>query len=489
LSQRITKILCALAMLNAMAGVDAHAQAFTTLLRFNGTDGANPTQAPLIQAMDGDLYGTTADRGANGGGTVFKITTSGALTTIYSFCSQSGCTDGENPWAALVQAANGDFYGTTENGGDAGYGTVFKITPAGALTTLHSFCSQTQCTDGGDPVGLVQAGNGDFYGTTGNGGDAGLGTVFKITPSGALTTLYSFCLQTGCPDGYGPQGLAQGADGNFYGTTFQGGNSYDGGTVFKITPAGALTTLYSFCFQSDCIDGDHPLSALIQATDGDLYGTTEQGGLSNQGTVFKITLSGALTTLYSFCALSGCVDGAKPFGALVQATNGELYGTTYEGGAAKLFYEGGTIFKITPAGALTTLYSFCVPDGCTNGSKPYAALLQATNGDLYGSTWGGGSACYLAGPGCGTIFRLSLGLSPFVETLPTSGDAGTNVRILGTDLIGATSVTFNGNAAIFNVVSSSEITTIVPPGATTGKVEVSTPAGILSSKVAFHVVQ
>src|ERR1039458_5494955 len=234
------------------------------------------------------------------------------LTTLYTFCSQSRCTDGELPAAGLVQAANGDLYGTTQGGGTNDYGTVFKITPSGTLTTLYSFCSQTNCADGAYLVaGLVQAANGDLYGTTENGG--GYGTVFKITPGGTLTTLYSFCsLGYPCTDGQYPvAGLVQAANGDLYGTTQYGGTNGEG-AVFKISPGGTLTTLYSFCSQTNCTDGSAPDAELVQAANGDLYGTTQYGGTNGGGTVFKITPGGTLTTLYSFCSQTNCTDGSAP---------------------------------------------------------------------------------------------------------------------------------------------------------------------------------
>ena len=326
-------------------------------------DGQDPTS--LILGTDGNFYGTTWHGGAllTNVGTVFEITPSGTLTTLYSFCDQSGCPDGESPSGGLIQAADGDFYGTTVAGGATTYGTVFKITPGGMLTTIHSFCIERRCTDGANPYAtLIQVANGDFYGTTYNGGANSYGTVFKITPRGALTTLYSFCAQSGCTDGQYPYaGLVQATTGDFYGTTYFGGGANNGGTVFKITPSGTLTTLYSFCVQSGCPDGENP-SGLVPATNGDFYGTTSFGGASNDGTVFKITPSGTLTTLYSFCAQSGCPDGEAPAG-LVQSTNGAFYGTTSYGG---YFYI-----------------------GCEFG--------------------------------CGTIFRLSVGLRPFVRTVPQYG--------------------------------------------------------------------
>jgi uncharacterized repeat protein (TIGR03803 family) len=475
-----------------------HSVKFTTLHSFDGTDGGN-SYAPLVQATNGDLYGTTDAGGAHGYGTIFKISPSGTLTTLYSFCSQSGCTGGRNPQSGLVQATDGNFYGTTSEGGASsscpifpfGCGTVFKITASGTLTTLYSFCSQSGCADGRFPeAGLVQATDGNFYGTTYYGGASscplpgGCGTVFQITPSGTLTTLHSFDYYD---DGANPAaGLVQAANGNLYGTTVNGGTSAVG-TIFKITPSGTLTTLDSF----DGTDGKFTGAGLVQATDGNFYGTTPEGGANQSsfcpygcGNVFKITRGGTLTTLYSFCSQSGCTDGNNPDAGLVQATDGNLYGTTGGGGANGNF---GTVFKITPGGTLTTLHSF---DG-RHGALPNAALVQDTNGKFYGTTYdgGGSDACMgEGGSGCGTVFSLSVGLGPFVETQPTSGKVGEAVKILGTNLTGATCVMFNGTAAVFKVVSSSEIATTVPHDATSGKVRVTTPHGTLSSNVPFRVM-
>jgi len=248
-------------------------------------------------------------------------------------------------------------------GGANGAGTVFKISPSGTLTTLYSFCPQSGCTDGALPyAGLLQAPNGDFYGTTAYGGASacsfalGCGTVFKVSPSGTLTTLYRFCARSGCADGYYPNaGLVQATNGDLYGTTVVGGANGNYGTVFKITPSGTLTTVYSFCAQSGCTDGSEPYAGLIQATNGDLYGTTYELGANGFGTVFKITPGGTLTTVYSFCAQTACSDGIA-FARLIQAANGELYGTTNFGGNFNCpSYGCGTIFKVTPTGTLTTL--------------------------------------------------------------------------------------------------------------------------------------
>src|ERR1019366_8343259 len=351
------------------------------------------------------------------------------------------------------------------------WATTAIALPAQTLTTLYTFCSQSGCTDGANPYAeLVQATNGDLYGTTQGGGtNLGYGTVFKITPGGTLTTLYSFCSQSGCTDGAVPDaGLVQAANGNFYGTTYYGGTNKRG-TVFKITPGGTLTTLYSFCSQTNCTDGADPTAGLVQGTNGGLYGTAQEGGANGYGTVFKITPTGTLTTLHRFNG----TDGATPYAGLVQAADGDFYGTT--GGSG--INNDGTVFRITPGGTLTTLYSFF-----TDGQYPYAGLVQDTNGDFYGTTLKGG-----ANDG-GTVFRLSVGLGPFVKIRPPYGKVGAAIKILGTNLAGATSVSFNGTAAVFTVVSSSEITTTVPAGASSGAVQVVTPSGTLSSNASFSVV-
>ena len=232
-----------------------------------------------------------------------------------------------------MQATNGYLYGATSAGGANGYGTIFTITLAGALTTLYSFSNDDSANPEGlvqaDPGGLVQAANGNLYATTTFGGANDQGSIFQITPAGALTTLYSF---KGI-DGIQPYGtLVQASDGNLFGTTQYQGSSTGDGTIFKVTPAGVLTMLHRF----DGTDGAYPNGGLVQAANGDLYGTASSGGAYDWGTVFKITPAGALTTLYSFCAsidLGYCDDGQKPEAGLLKASDGNLYGITILGGA------------------------------------------------------------------------------------------------------------------------------------------------------------
>lgn len=575
----------------------------TTLYSFcsqtNCSDGTYPT-AGLVLASNGNFYGTTAFGGSTQGGTVFEITPAGHLTTLYTFCSLTNCTDGEQPWAGLVQATNGNLYGTTAFGGvNGGTGTIFEMTPSGQLTTVYNFCSQTFCTDGTHPhAGLLQASDGNLYGTAQGGAGPNLwwsfGTVFGMTPAGQLTTLYDFCAQSYCSDGAYPYGglaesgsgilfgatnyggsyldgttftlplglvpaktpaasgnkavkfagighgadaaaptarlrsngamvpdlsiprittpaprtrakssaikkvavannsappvtsildldgangafpylnsLTQGNDGNLYGTTTSGG-AYEDGTVFQLTPGGTLTTIYTFCSLTNCADGVQPFSGLVQATNGNFYGTTPLGGIG-AGTVYEITPAGVLTTLHNFCSEPGCADGNYSQAGLVQASNGYLYGTTSAGGGPN---NGGVVFDITPAGQLTTLYNFCSLVNCTDGTNPVGGLVQASNGNLYGTTNGGGANA------AGTVFQITLGgtlttLYSFcsqINCADGSNPSATLVQASDGNLYGTTNsdgVNFAGT--VFRITPAGQLTTLYTfcsqPGCTDG---------------------
>jgi uncharacterized repeat protein (TIGR03803 family) len=433
-------------LLYVVAVIPAAAQTFTTLVSFDGTDGAEPANV-LVQGIDGNFYGTTAGGGA--AGTVFKMTPTGTLTTLYSFCSQPGCTDGiilPFGLGALLQASDGNFYGTTQEGGanhgcaNPSCGTIFKITPAGTLTTIYSFCAQTNCTDGSFPNALAQGTDGNFYGTAEQSGANNAGTVFKITPTGTLTTLYTFCSQGGasCTDGSGPSArLVQGSDGNFYGTTFAGGTN-GAGTVFKITTGGTLTTLATV--------GGHPSGKLVQGTDGNFYGTTAFGG-----TIFKMTPAGTLTTLATV--------GGFPYAGLVQGTDGNFYGTTYVGGANCQYPGCGSVFKVTPTGTLTALYNFCAQTNCTDGSAPLEGLVEGTDGNLYGTTLFGGAH------NDGTVFRLAVALPPLCTLTLNLSFSGSTLDLGFTLGVGAPA-TFGTWLASKNGVSklwSVPVPVIAPP--------------------------
>jgi uncharacterized repeat protein (TIGR03803 family) len=498
----LLKAACLVFVFCAAAAITSRAQTVTTLGGFNTSDGNNPA-GTLVQGFDGNLYGTASSGGfgtyCTNCGTFFKISPAGALTVLYRFCSQANCTDGYLPYSGLVEDINGNFYGTTAYGGNpncTGCGTVFKVTPTGTLTTLHLFCLNSNCPDGYSPsAGLVQAVDGNFYGTTFYGGQGqfycsgGLlscGTLFKMTPSGKLTTLYSFCKSGNCPDGLQPNGyLIQGTNGSLYGTT--NGNSslvINSGTVFKISTAGKLTTLHRF----QGPDGAEPVAGVVEGSDGNFYGTTFGGGAYNSGAVFKMTPGGTLTTLYSFCSqYPDCTDGLWPNSTLVQGTDGNFYGTTYAAGGIDCATSG--------TGGCGTLFQI-TPAGqlttlyrfcanCIAGFEPAAGLVQATNGTFYGTTNLGGN--HLCSWGCGEVFSLSMSLGPFVQTVPGAGRIGSKVAILGNHLTGATGATFNAMPASITVVSDTLITTAVPAGATTGSVQVTTPSGTLTSNRAFQV--
>jgi uncharacterized repeat protein (TIGR03803 family) len=319
--------------------------------------------------------------------------------------------NGAGPYTApLVQGTDGNFYGTTAYGGancfPSGCGTIFKVTPQGAITTLYSFCTQEYCADGSYPYArLVLAPDGNFYGTTTQGGtDFHGGTVFKINPSGTLTTLYNFCSQTNCTDGSYPSGgLLQATDGNFYGTTFMGGvgdaQYCNGGcgTVFKISTKGVFTSIHNFT--GFAAEGSGPSAALIQARNGNFYGTTTNGGAYNTcnlacGTVFEITPTGTLTTLHSFAGYPS--DGSAPYGSLVLGPDDTFWGSTSGGGSG----DYGTIFKITASGTLSIVYNFCSLANCADGGQPESGLVFA-GGNLYGNAVRGGLYAV------GSIFKIT----------------------------------------------------------------------------------
>jgi len=369
------------------------AATITSLATFAGTNGANP-YAELIQATNGNLYGTALNGGTYDSGTVFEVATNGLLISLLSLDG----TNGAFPYAGLIQARDGDLYGTANIGGAYNFGSIFRITPAGAFTNLFAFAG----TNGANPqAGLVQGNDGNFYGTTAYDTTAGNGTVFVMTPAGTLTNLLTFAGTNGA----NPQsGLALGSDRNIYGTTVNGGaNGYAGGgsgygTIFRITPAGALTTLYSFGTVTDAlgvpVDGANPQSRLVQADDGNFYGTTVNGGKYNLGTVFEVTTNGILTNLLSF---DGTNNGANPYAGLVEAADGNFYGVTY--GTTALGGPGcGAVFGISRSGVLNLVAAF----DCTNEAYPYAGLIQGSDGALYGTTSGGGSAAQQ-----GVAFRIA----------------------------------------------------------------------------------
>ncbi|QMU30380.1 choice-of-anchor tandem repeat GloVer-containing protein [Adhaeribacter radiodurans] len=352
---------------------------FTVLRSFNGTTNGGASSGNLVQGKDGNFYGMTSQGGTYGYGTIFKVTPTGRFAVLRSFNND---TDGGLPGGSLIQSSDGNFYGMTYAGGENFNGTIFKITAKGAFSVLHAFRSE----DGSHPYGnLVRGSDGNFYGMTSDGGNNYYGTIFKLTPGGTFTVLKHLDFST---TGANPRGsLVQGNDGIFYGMAGSyGPSSY--GTIFKITPAGTFTVLVALPNDNQ---GNTPYSSLVQGKDGFYYGTTSQGGKHGNGTIFKMCTDGTFTTLYS---LNINTDGANPESALIQANDGNFYGTASTGG--KNGY--GTIFKITPGGTFRVLHSF---DFNTNGRNPYGGLVQGNDNNFYGITFQGGTI------GGGTVYKIT----------------------------------------------------------------------------------
>lgn len=424
-------------------------QTLTTIVSFNGLNGAGPI-TPLLGA-DGNYYGVTGS-GGSGYGTIYRLTQSGSLTTLYNFRA----ADSGFPATGLVQASDGSFYGTT--GVRRGYyGGVFRVTASGVFTVLHTF-SYNGCYSPNTP--LIEASDGSLYGTTAFGGSGGC--IYRITTSGALTIVHSLAGN----EGSDLAGLVQGSDGNFYGATATGGPS-NAGTIFKMTPAGVLTTIHTFTIS----DGRAPLGALRASTDGNFFGVTSAGGSSDNGTVYKITPVGALTTLHSF---SGA-EGFGPRGTLIRAGDGNLYGATQYGGLNSL----GTIFRLTTTGELTNIHNFASVDG----AFPAGGLIQGADGNIYGAGAEGGKYGY------GLLFKMTL--AGVAQPPTVSGAAATLVTDSSATL--TATVTANGadTQSWFSYGTDSSLTGAVSTfhqgmGSTTEGVTLTVPLSRLSPNTTYY---
>jgi uncharacterized repeat protein (TIGR03803 family) len=445
----LTFLGCAAVLL--LCGASAFSQTFTTLLNLGKGTGTY-TGGWYAQGRNGDLYGSTENGGAYGWGTIFGITPAGRLVSTFSFDGYDG--NGNNK---LVLGYDGSLYGTYWNS-YSNQGGIFKITTEGTLTDLHTFSG----SDGAIPNGTLALGrDGNFYGTTQIGGTYNFGTIFKISPEGDFTSLLSFDGSNGA----NPGGLTLGTDGNFYGFTVASAKDGKGnGTAFEYTAAGVLIHFCKFATNED-----FPDAVLVEDSNSNFYGALFDAAGNVDGSIYKVTTSGTCSTFYSF---SGA-DGANPSG-FIMGTDGNFYGVTLNGGT----YGFGTIYQMTTGGVLATLHSFDETDGNT----PYG-LTQHTNGTFYGSTAGGG----LYGGDSGTIYSLNMGLAPFASLLPNSGTPGKTIEMLGQGFTGTTAVSFNGVSASFTVVSDTLLEAVVPAGVTSGPVTVTTPGGVLTSNGNFIV--
>lgn len=518
---------------------------FTNLNSFYLSENGSDPEAPLVQGGNGNYYGTTVSGGAGGEGAIFEISSGGTFTLLHSFTG----ADGAAPRGGLVVGPAGNLYGTTSAGGPSGGGTVFEITPGGVLTTLHAFSIKNIGGNGSSPyAGLVFAKDGNFYGTTLTGGTSNYGTVFRITTNGTLTNLYSFADGT---DGANPRSLIQASDGNLYGTTSPfriSSVAAPDGVLFKIATNGTFTPLHVF----SGTDGANPIGALVQnPTTGVLYGTTQYGGTNGSGSIFQTTTNGTFQSLWSFVSPGGEFpesalvygsggilygttfnggggapegsiysylpgtppraiytfvgaenSGANPVAALVVGNDGDLYGTASQGGSGggtifktgqgpgtfDLLYEfpqtnlvlyssalihgsdgnfygvsqyggdygSGNIFAVSSNGAISSLYSFT---GGNDGATPVGALVQAVDGSFYGTTSQGGFY------GNGTVFNISPGgLTTLYQF--TGGFDGANPNgalTLGSDgnLYGTTSGEFfTGVGTIFKISTNGDLSTL-----------------------------
>jgi uncharacterized repeat protein (TIGR03803 family) len=435
--------------------ISVRAQTFSDLHDFNcDHDGCDPRLSGIVaQGTDGNLYGTLAEGGA-GCGSVFRITPSGALNDLYNFSGADGC----NPLSGLTLGTDGDFYGTTGNGGSNSIGTIFKITSTGGLTTLHNFTS----AEGGSPYSPPVQGKKAFYGVTSK------GTAYTITSAGTFKLLHHKIPGAS----YAPLFLA--SDSHFYGTTASGG-SHGYGTVFRLSASGVVTTIYDFDFSH----GAYPSGPVVQGSDKNLYGLAYEGGSQESpgGVVFKVTLTGAITVLHSFDGGS-LTDGAYPSDGLLLGTDGNFYGSTFGNGVGGTGYYG-TLFKIDAKGNYTELHDFDE----THGANPVATAMQHTNGILYGTTSVGGAT------NSGVFWNLNNQISPFVSIVGIpAAKVNQLVEILGQGFTTASSVKFGSILSNFTVYSDTYLTAVVPSAAKKGTISVTTSKGTFVSRQTFKVL-
>jgi uncharacterized repeat protein (TIGR03803 family) len=465
----------AIALAALLGARPAAAQTYTKLYEYP-IDSRNHsgivTPGLMVQGTDGNLYGTNMDDQTFAQGSAFRMTPSGKYKLVYQFCSATGCSDGVNPPGGLTLGQDGNLYGSTQSGGTKNFGTVFSLTMSGKLTTLYNF---TGGADSGYPqYPPFQAADGTLYGAGGEPYAGDYGLIYKMTAKKKAET-FSVLTTFTYANGATPNQPVLASDGNFYGTGLNGGDpTCRCGVVYKMTPKHKVTVLH--IFKGYPTDGYEPAGAIAQGNDGNFYGTTYAGGAYNQGAIFKITPAGKFTLIHSFHYVGSDLEGKNPLSGLALGSDGNFYGSIAGGQTGY-----GALYRVTTAGALTLVYSFCPPGSqCADGFGPQTPLVQHTNGKFYGSTAGnslGGSVFY----------SLDVGLAPFVRIASPSGSAGRAVNILGQGFRTVRGVSFGGRAARFTVLSDHALVAIVPAGASSGFVRVATANGTLASDRVFAV--
>lgn len=416
-------LIAGAALATFAAAAPVTAQTYTDLYDFcsqtSCTDG-NYSAAPLVADAAGNLYGTTAEGGANGWGIIFELVhkKSGySFRVLHNFCAETNCTDGYDPVAGLVIDTAGNLYGTTKFGGAQNGGSVFELLHGHKekFKVLHSFCAQgAACADGAWPMydgltyqgaqsGTLYDGKSPLYGTTlygseNNGGFAGV--VYEMKPNRTghkwrEKVIWQFCSQTNCADGMQPRnGLVMDASGNLYGVTFGGGNNTGDGVAFKLSPsqgAWSETVLYDFCGATNCSDGTNPASALVPVGSG-FVGAANGGGNANYGTLFSLVPNGTtwqLNVLHSFCSQTSCSDGEGPLGRIAVDASGDIFGVTVAGGDPN--QSKGVVYEQTAQSVFSVLHTFCVGGNCTDGAAPVGGVILDSSGDIFGTVSEGGA--------------------------------------------------------------------------------------------------
>jgi uncharacterized repeat protein (TIGR03803 family) len=462
--------LALLTLLFSFAAVPAQAQTPTLLHTFTQTttDACAP-RGNIVQGRDGNMYGGGAACGANGSGAVYKISAAGAESVFFNFPQQWTNCGG----AGLTLGSDRTFYGTCESGNPAtGLGSIFRLTPAGGFTDLHDF---TGANGDSSPVyPPIQASDGNFYGVTGNEVQV-CGNIYKMTPAGVYTNLHAFS-GSDCHS----SNLFQASDGNLYGTLANCTLVQGAGCVYKISTAGAFKEIHAFAFTT----GQAPCTGLIQGKDGKLYGATNQGAANGSGNIYKMTTAGVPADLHDFnnATDASCVNNVGPPVNLLQVADGTFYGVNPAYGPNGT----GSIYKLTSANVFS---AFLFPTPPVDGDLPSSTLIQNTNGLVYGTTPSGGSIpCQPCSQG--TFFKVATGDAPFVNLEPTqtTGNVDAHVGIFGQGFSSTSVVKFGGVAsASVTRTGTTYLTAVVPVGAHTGAVTVTTGATILTSPQTFRV--